>query len=315
MNDSDLVLEVDETSAGTRLDQFLSAALPQRSRTELKRLVLSAQVEVNGSVELRPSHRVRPGDCIRLALPDADQPILTPRSLPIPIPILYEDDQFLVVDKPLDLVVHPGTGTTETTLVEALLVDRDLPTSDDPARPGIVHRLDRETSGVLVVAKTAAALEALQRQFAERTVIKHYIAVVEGTITEDEGLIDAPIGRDVRVRRRMAVQPAGRAAVTRFRVLDRAGNQTLLLVAIDTGRTHQIRVHMRYIGHPVCGDSIYGHSNVTQGERLLLHAWRLQIASLAPSDQGLRRFEAPIPEQFPTYPYEEIRWPEAAGRF
>ncbi len=315
MSATKLTFEADETTAGRRLDQVLSAHVPERSRTELKGLILSEQVGINGSIVARPAHRVCAGDVISIALPDAERDILSPRPLPVPIPILYEDDRFLVVNKPIDLIVHPGTGTTETTMVEALLVDRSLPPSDDPARPGIVHRLDKETSGVLVVAKTAPALETLQQQFAARTVIKHYIAVVDGIIAEDEGLIDAPIGRDVRLRRRMAVQAAGRPAVTRFRVLDRLGDRTLLLVALDTGRTHQIRVHMRYIDHPVCGDGIYGRRHATPGERLLLHAWRLEIASPDPADPQARRFEAPIPAEFPTYPYEEIAWPEAAGRF
>jgi len=312
MNENKRMIEADETADGKRLDRFLSDAVPERSRTELKKLVISAQVEINGSVEVRPSHRVRRGDTVCVTLPETDQAVLTPR--PLPIPILYEDDDLLVIDKPIGLVVHPGTGTTETTLVEALLVDRALPTSDDPTRPGIVHRLDKETSGVLVVAKTAPALGALQQQFAERTVIKHYIAVVRGVISEDEGLIDAPIGRDVRLRRRMSVQPAGRPAVTRFRVLDRTGDRTLLLVALDTGRTHQIRVHMRYIDHPVCGDSIYG-SDSKREQRLLLHAWRLQIEHPSSSNPEPRRFEAAVPEAFPTYSYDEIPWPEAAGRF
>lgn len=315
MNEKKRVFEVGETSAGRRLDQFLCDVVSERSRTELKRLVISAQVEINGSPEVRPSHRVRSGDTISVTLPDVDRPILHPRPLPDPVPILYEDNHLLAVNKPIDLVVHPGTGTTETTMVEALLIDRHLPASDDPARPGIVHRLDKETSGVLVVAKTAAALEALQRQFADRTVIKLYIAVVEGTIAEDEGLIDAPIGRDIRSRRKMAIEPTGRAAVTRFRVLERTGDRTLLLVALDTGRTHQIRVHMRYIDHPVCGDVVYGRRDTAPEGRLLLHAWRLQIASPDPTDPSCRRFEAPVPPEFPTYPYEEIPWPEAAGRF
>ena len=312
MNENRRTFEVDETADGIRLDRFLSDVVPERSRTELKRLVISAQVEINGSAEIRPSHRVRPGDTVSVTLPEIDEAMLTPHALPIPV--LYEDDDLLVIDKPIGLVVHPGTGTTETTLVEALLVDRALPASDDPARPGIVHRLDKETSGVLVVAKTSHALETLQQQFAERTVIKHYIAVVRGVISEDEGLIDAPIGRDVRLRRRMSVQSSGRPAVTRFRVLDRAADRTLLLVALDTGRTHQIRVHMRYIGHPVCGDAIYG-SDAKREERLLLHAWRLQIVHPSPANPEPRRFEAAIPAAFPTYPYDEIPWPEAAGRF
>jgi len=313
MNPRKRTFEVDEATDGKRLDQFLSDTVAERSRTDLKRLVLSGLVEIDGSVELRPSHRLRFGNTICIDLPDDKEEVLTPR--PLSIPILYEDELLLVVNKPIDLVVHPGTGTTDTTLVEALLVDRDLPGSDDPARPGIVHRLDKETSGVLVVAKTELALKELQRQFAERTVIKHYIAVAEGTISEDEGLIDAPIGRDPRQRRKMSVQAAGRAAVTRFRVLDRTRDRTLLLVALDTGRTHQIRVHLRYIEHPVCGDRIYGHARASQEQRLLLHAWRLQIASPDPTGEPSCRFEASVPPEFPTYPYAEIPWPEGAGRF
>ncbi|MFC2100071.1 RluA family pseudouridine synthase, partial [Candidatus Bipolaricaulota bacterium] len=200
------------------------------------------------------SYRVREGD--QLTWEITSKPPLNPR--PLDLSILHEDDHIVLVDKPAGLVVHPGAGTTTTTLVEALLVSRKLPASDDPTRPGIVHRLDKETSGVILVAKTPEALTALQQQFSARTTAKTYIAVVEGAVAEEEGWIDAPVGRDPRLPSRMAVQPAGREAQTGFSVLQRLDHATLLVVRPRTGRTHQIRVHCRYIGHPVVGDPVYG---------------------------------------------------------
>ncbi|MFC2078259.1 RluA family pseudouridine synthase, partial [Candidatus Bipolaricaulota bacterium] len=255
---------------------------------------------------------------------------------PIPLPVLYEDAALIAIDKPVGLVVHPGAGTTETTLVEGLLATRELPESDDPTRPGIVHRLDKATSGVIVVAKTSAALDSLKGQFAARVVAKSYLAVVIGVIEEDEGTIDAPVGRDPARPSRMTVHPRGRVAQTEFLVLQRREDRTLLLVTPRTGRTHQIRAHLRYVGHPVAGDETYGGAGATrrptastsdegsrgpgraadaaQGQsagsegrtRMLLHAWRLAVRH--PETGEELRLEASIPVEFPDYPYEKLSW-------
>jgi 23S rRNA pseudouridine1911/1915/1917 synthase len=253
---------------------------------------------------LQPSYRVRLGE--KVAWDVFRAPHLTPAS-GVSIEVLYEDDSLVCINKPRGLVVHPGAGTLAPTLVEALLAGRQLPPSDDPVRPGIVHRLDKETTGVIVVAKTPEALASLKEQFSERTVDKRYLAEVSGIIAEAEGWIEAPIARDPSYPRRMSVQPRGREAQTAFRVLVRLEETTLVLVHPRTGRTHQIRVHFKYIGHPVMGDSIYGGPASPQ---LQLHAWRLEITH--PRTGERIRFEAPPPAQFPPFPYDGVDWIERA---
>ena len=326
-----IALTIDSEQAGRRLDRFLADANPEISRSEVQRDIRDGRVSVSGKVTRQPSHRLRENDEIVWEI--ADRAPLTPH--PIPLDVLYEDEHLVVVDKPAGLVVHPGAGTEAPTLVEGLLADRTLPPSDDPVRPGIVHRLDKETSGVILVAKTSAALAHLQRQFAARSVEKTYLAVVRGVIAEGEGTIDAPIGRDPARPRRMSVRSQGRAARTDFRVLHRLRDSTLLLVRPYTGRTHQVRVHLQYIGHPVLGDPIYGDAkhrrspqvasdtgsrgpgqaaHDAQGRsgraamrgRLMLHAW--QIGVQHPETGESLRFEAPIPAEFPKYPFEELVW-------
>jgi len=296
-------LTIDSEHEGLRLDRFLADAHPEISRSEIQREIRSGSVSVSGDVTHQPSRRLRSSD--EIVWEHAERIPVTPSQMPLDI--LYEDDQLVVVSKSSGVVVHPGAGTTTPTLVEGLLFGRTLPPSDDPTRPGIVHRLDKETSGALVAAKTPLALTHLQHQFAARSVIKLYVAVVEGTIAEDEGTVDAPIGRDPAYPRRMSIQADGRPARTDFRVLDRMGDSTLVLARLHTGRTHQLRVHFRYIGHPVRGDVIYGHSG-TRAEgpsRMLLHAWRLAIEH--PTTGELMTFEAPVPEHFPDYPFEALR--------
>ena len=282
---------------GSRLDRVLADMNPDVSRSEIQRDIRAGHVSVNGEVITQRSYRVREGE--HLAWETTSKPPLNPR--PLDLDILYEDDALVVVDKPTGVVVHPGAGTTAVTLVEALLVDRALPASDDPTRPGIVHRLDKETSGLILVAKTADALVGLQAQFAARTTSKSYLAVVSGLVAEEEGWIDAPVGRDPRLPSRMAVQPGGREAQTGFAVLRRMEDSTLLVVRPRTGRTHQIRVHARYINHPVVGDPVYGRESA---DRLYLHAWRLQIEHPVTGERTT--FEAPIPAEFPEYPYEDL---------
>lgn len=293
-------LTVDDGDVGLRLDRFLAGKMPEMSRSEIQRAIRAGHVTIGGLTTRQSSRRLRQGE--RILSETAIQPLLAPAR--IDIAILYEDEQIVVVNKPVGLVVHPGAGQSGTTLVEGLLVDRDLPAGDDPARPGIVHRLDKTTSGVIVAAKTPCALESLKIQFAEQRVSKLYLAVVEGAIAEEEGLIDAPIRRDPTCPTRMAIHPQGRVALSEFRVLARNDATTLLLVSPRTGRTHQIRVHLHYIGHPIVGDSLYGR----RGKRLMLHAWRIGFTH--PTEGKRIRFEAPVPPEFPKYPYQEIPWPE-----
>ncbi len=298
-----IVLVVEPEDTGRRLDRYLTTIEKDRSRSEVQRDIRGGRVTVEGTTVRQPSRRLRPDERIEWTIPE--HPMLVPRALSIDV--LYEDDQLVVVDKPTHLVVHPGAGTVEPTLVEGLLVDRALPPSDDPVRPGIVHRLDKETSGLLLVAKTADALRTLQRQFAERTVLKAYLAVVAGTIAETEATIDAPVGRDPANPRRMSVVPNGRIARTDLRVLRRFTDCTLLLAWPRTGRTHQLRVHLHYIGHPVVGDAVYARRAVSEtDERLMLHAWRIEVRH--PGTGAPVRFEAPVPAAFPPFLYEDIPW-------
>ena len=294
---NELTIEADSEHEGRRIDQVLADTFPELSRTEIQQEIRAGEVYVSGKSICRPSYRVRKGDLIHWDIPD--KPILFPR--PILLSILYEDPDLIVIDKPPGLVVHPGAGTTDTTLVEGLLVDRDLPVSDDPARPGVVHRLDKGTSGVVVVAKTLETLESLKRQFADRSTKKHYIAMVDGTFEETEGLIDAPIGRNPAMPQRMSILAGGRPAQTEFTVLLKLEDSSLLWVRPRTGRTHQVRVHLRYTGHSVRGDDKYGGK---AADRLMLHAWRLEIRH--PIRNEIMEFRSPIPKRFPEFPYETL---------
>ena len=296
---SRIELLVDDESDGMRLDRYLADRLEGVSRSEIQRAIRASSVTVGSKCIAQPSHTLRSQDRVVCEIPV--KPALTPT--PLDLEIIYEDEQIVVVDKPAGLVVHPGAGSHEVTLVEALIVDRSLPQEGDPARPGVVHRLDKETSGIMVVGKTSAAVRSLKEQFARRSVLKLYVAKVEGSFAEDEGLIEAPIGRDQRRPRCMAINPQGRSAKTEFTVLRPLEGGSLILAHPLTGRTHQIRVHMDYIGHPVVGDRLYGHA----GSRMFLHAWRLRFAH--PGSEESMRLEALIPEEFPEYDFSSIRWP------
>ena len=246
----------------------LTRLFPEVTRSQAGRLVAAGRVTHNGE-PARPSTRVRAGDDISVELPD--EPAEGPKPEEIPLRVVYADQDILVVDKPAGLVVHPAPGHPSGTLVNALLaLDPDLNVGDE-RRPGIVHRLDKDTSGLLVIARNDAALRNLQAQWASRTVLKRYVALVEGVPRLPEALIEAPIGRSVRDRKKMAVVSSGRAATSRYRVVKRFPRHAMLEVTIETGRTHQIRVHLASIGHPVVGDPIYGHA----GSRLMLHAQTL----------------------------------------
>ncbi|MHB0858858.1 MAG: RluA family pseudouridine synthase [Anaerolineae bacterium] len=268
-------LRVEESQG--RLDRFLAGKLPDVSRSVVQRLVREGRVHVNGS-PVKASYCPVPGDLIQIEwLPVSQAVELSPEA--IPLTVLYEDAYLLVIDKPAGLVVHPAPGHASGTLVNALLAHRpDLRQADlDPERPGIVHRLDRDTSGALVVGATREAQAALQGQFRARQVSKTYLALVHGRLLPEQGAIEAPIGRDPRDRtRRAVVWEGGRYARTDYQVREHLAETTLVEAHPLTGRTHQLRVHLASIGHPVVADAVYGFRRESISvPRQFLHAWRI----------------------------------------
>jgi 23S rRNA pseudouridine1911/1915/1917 synthase len=252
------ILDVDRAAARTRLDRWLAAAVPEHSRAKLQALIDAGHVLVDG-VAAKASHRLRGGERIVIDIPPPAPETLEPEA--IALAVVHEDDDVLVLDKPAGMVVHPGAGHARGTLAAAVLAHAPgVAGVGGPRRPGIVHRLDKDTSGLLVMAKSQAAYDALTAQLAERTVRRVYFSVVHGRLAGAEGVIDKPIGRDPRDRTRMAIRPEGRGrrAVTRWRVLERFPQFTFVEARLETGRTHQIRVHFASLGHPVAGDSVYG---------------------------------------------------------
>ncbi|HEX9897312.1 MAG TPA: RluA family pseudouridine synthase [Dehalococcoidales bacterium] len=277
--------------AGVRLDKYVSEVCPDLSRTQAQKLIEGGQVAVNGNQE-KASYKLSAGDTVLVKIPPPTSTHLTPEN--IPVPILYEDDDILVVDKPAGLTVHPAPGHTGHTLVNAILSHLTT-TSDSTQRPGIVHRLDKDTSGVMVIARNPKAHDNLASQFKQHTVKKVYLTLVRGHLTPEEGIIEAPIGRDTGDRKKMAIsgESRGRKALTRYKVIHFLGNYTLLEVMPQTGRTHQIRVHLTAIGYPVVGDAIYGVKSPFLS-RQFLHAHKLGFR--LPSTGKYLEFTSPLPE-------------------
>lgn len=298
---------VDPGAAGRRLDLWLAEKLPDISRTRLKALIEEGRVGVNGRA-VKPSARLKAGQEVRVTVPPAPAEEL--RAEPIPLRVVYEDADVLVVDKPAPMVVHPGAGQRSGTLAHALLAHApSVAGVGGPRRPGIVHRLDKGTSGLLVVAKSARAYSGLTTALAAHRVSRRYLVLVHGEVRPAEGFIEAPIGRHPRQRTRMAVVPAGRGkrAVTRFRVLARFKGFTYLEAQLETGRTHQIRVHLSHIRHPVVGDTTYGRKAmpgiadpaleelVGELEGIALHAAVLGFAH--PVTGNALEFRSALPER------------------
>lgn len=290
-------IEVTLEAVGERLDRALSEALPALSRMQWQKLIREGLVTVDG-VRARPSHRIAGGEILIATIPAVVEPEIAAES--IPLDIRYEDSDLIVVNKPAGMVVHPSLGHAGGTLVNALLAHcPDLEGVGGERRPGIVHRLDKDTSGLIVAAKHDRALWQLQNQFKQRTVSKAYLALVHGSLQPPEAIIDAPIGRDPRHRQKMAVVPSeagdSRPAQTAFRALTYFHDYTLVECRPHTGRKHQIRVHMAYIGFPIAGDIIYGRRKDKSGlKRHFLHAAELTFRR--PSDDAELHITAELPD-------------------
>lgn len=278
-----------------RLDKWL-ATKEELSRTEIVRLLEEGNILVNGK-KVKPSYAVKEEDKITINKPQPKETLLKEED--IPIEIVYEDNDMLVVNKPKGLVVHPGNGNPDGTLVNAILhhCKDTLSGIGGEIRPGIVHRLDKDTSGLLMIAKNDKTHIALSEQIASRQVKKTYIALVRGIVKENEATINMPIGRSTKDRKKMAVQKNGKEAITHFKVLKRYQGYTLLEVKIDTGRTHQIRVHLSEIGYPVVGDSVYSNGKNPFGiEGQALHAASLEFKH--PATGNIMHLEAKLPDYF-----------------
>jgi 23S rRNA pseudouridine1911/1915/1917 synthase len=286
---------VPKECARLRLDVFLARALPQFSRARLQRLIEKSFVRLNGE-PARARELVRANDVVDVAEPPPEKIDYAPEA--IPLSILHEDVDLIVIDKPAGLIVHPGAGHRGGTLVNALLHHSpNLSGIGGKERPGIVHRLDKDTSGCLVVAKNDAAHQSLSKQFANRTVDKIYLALVAGKLRKTSGVIEAAIGRHAKDRQRMSVQSTrGRAATTEYDVVRANERASLIECRLHSGRTHQIRVHLHHLGHPVLGDKIYGARFARDFPRQMLHAWKL--AFMHPRTEKRMSFESPLPEDF-----------------
>jgi 23S rRNA pseudouridine1911/1915/1917 synthase len=297
---SQIELQVEES--GERLDVYLANEIDDLSRSRIQKLIEQGQVQINGQVCTSKKWDVQEGDRIQIEIPEA-----TPLALQaeeIPLDILYEDDSLLIINKPVGLVVHPAPGHESGTLVNALLAHcPNLPGIGGIQRPGIVHRLDKDTSGALAIAKTDQAHQNLQAQFKAKTARREYLGVVYGAPKTESGTVDQPIGRHPVDRKKQAVVPiekGGRSAVTHWQMEERLGNYTLMRFELETGRTHQIRVHCAFMGHPIVGDPLYS-SGRSVGVNLpgqALHAWRLRLQHPVRGDEI--EAIAPAPSTFQT---------------
>ena len=296
-------VRLDAGHAGWRLDRALAAAVPTLSRERLKALIRSGAVEAGGTPVRDPAAKVRGEEALRVAIPEAAPAHNEPQA--IPLTIVFEDEHLLVVDKPAGLVVHPAAGNFDGTLVNALLhhCGTTLSGIGGVARPGIVHRIDKDTSGLLVVAKTDVAHEGLSKQFAAHSIDRRYLAIVTGVPKQSEGVVDAPLARSATNRKKIAIVEGdrGKRAVTHWKRLNVLRDAALVECRLETGRTHQVRVHMASIGHPLVGDPVYGRSGKTHGktlkelqfQRQALHATELGFTH--PVTKHRLSFSSPMP--------------------
>ncbi|MFC3929060.1 RluA family pseudouridine synthase [Streptococcus caprae] len=286
-------MELIITEAGARLDKAL-ADLTDLSRSQANEAIKEGTVLVNGKAA-KAKYAVKVGDVITYELPEEE--VLEYVAEDLPLDIVYEDADVAVVNKPQGMVVHPSAGHASGTLVNALLFHiKDLSGINGIIRPGIVHRIDKDTSGLLMVAKNDQAHQALADELKAQKSLRKYLAIVHGNLPNDRGVIEAPIGRSEKDRKKQAVTAKGKPALTRFHVLERFGDYTLVEVTLETGRTHQIRVHMAYIGHPVAGDPAYGPRKTLAGQGQFLHAETLGFTH--PTTGELMTFTAPVPAIF-----------------
>lgn len=288
---------VTTAEAGERIDKLLVGLRPDLSRAHIQRLMDEQRLLVNGKPG-KAGTKLKGGEALTLFIP-APQPLLHLEPEPIPLDIVYEDEDVIVINKPAGLVVHPAPGHDSGTLVNALLYHVPNLNINGNRRPGIVHRLDKDTSGLLVAAKTDAALGNLIEQMKNRETLKEYLVLVEGQLQPPTGIIDAPIGRDPAKRKQMAVTRNGKPARTHYTVLEHLARHTYLTARLETGRTHQIRVHFAYMKHPVAGDPVYGQRKPSlKLTRQFLHAAKLGFK--LPSSGEYREFEAPLPTDLET---------------
>ena len=289
--------QTEEEMKGARLDVVLSLVMEEFSRSHLQKLIETGSVQVNGLKCDSKKYKVKKGDRITVEIPEPEILDVSPEN--IPLDIVYEDNDVLVINKPKGMVVHPGAGNDSGTLVNAILYHCDsLSSINGVIRPGIVHRIDKDTSGLLMVAKNDQAHRSLADQLAAHTITRAYRAIVYHNFTEDEGTVNAPIGRDPKNRLKMAVTKTNsREAVTHYRVLQRFGNFTYIEARLETGRTHQIRVHMAYINHPLLGDTVYGPKKKVLGAGTqMLHAKLLGFHH--PKTGQYLEFDSDLPEEF-----------------
>ncbi|MGM9630422.1 RluA family pseudouridine synthase [Butyricicoccus sp.] len=291
-------VQVNAADAGKRLDKLLAEQLPELTRSAIQNLMQEGCVTLAGA-PLRKNAKAAAGDEIWIELPEPKEAEIVPED--IPLDIVYEDDDIIVVNKPRGMVVHPAPGNWSGTLVNALMYHcgDSLSGINGEIRPGIVHRIDKDTSGLLVVAKNDRAHQSLAEQIKEHSAARRYYAVVYGAPREDKGTIDAPIARHRIDRKKMAVAEGGREAITHYEVLERYRGYTYMTFLLETGRTHQIRVHMAHIGHPIIGDPLYGPSkDKWKLDGQCLHAGRLTLTHPATGER--MTFEAPLPAYFTT---------------
>ena len=285
--------QINDLETETRIDNYLINKLDM-SRTKIQKMIKNKNILVNNS-EIKNSYILKNGDIIIVNDYEEEEMKAVPTKMDLDI--VYEDEDVMVINKPNGLVVHPAVGNYDNTLVNGLLYhSKNLSTINGEFRPGIVHRIDAYTTGLLMVAKNDKAHESLAKQLEEKTTVRKYIALVWGVIKSDTGTIDAPIGRDPRDRKKMATIENGKNAVTNFKVLERYKNATLIELKLETGRTHQIRVHMNYIGHPVVNDNVYGRRKIIDETGQCLHA--ATIGFVHPKTNKYMEFSSELPECF-----------------